>query len=591
MEDGRVPIWIFSHAERLERRLKRPVKYFIFLLSALAILTLTAFLLSYITAIALAAVVSFLGILSILSYGLYKKAVKDINRILWGQRAYYQGILSSRHESVFVIDRDFMVRDLSESFLKKNNMRREDAIGKPCHLVARGRNTPCSADNGNQCPVDHVFRTGRRRSCVQRHTMQNRDSIEIEVSASPLTRENDAVTLAVETVRDVTELSHLKALFLQAQKMEAVGRLAGGMAHDFNNLMNVVIGHSEMLLNRAESDKQVRRGLENILRAGERAAALTRQLLAFSRKQIMEPQILDLNSLLENMDMMLRRIIGEDIRLVTVRGEALGLVNADMMMMEQVIMNLAVNARDAMPDGGTLTIETKSVELDDNYVRTHHGARPGWYVMLAVSDTGVGMTPEVKARIFEPFFTTKEAGKGTGLGLSTVFGIIKQHEGYIMTYSEPGIGTTFKIYLPMVDAKVESTAKTAPAVIPKGSETILLVEDDEGVRTMASMMLEDLGYTVIQSGSGDAALELLSLHSGKVDLLLTDVVMPGMNGRHLAKKVTDMRPGIKVMFTSGYSDNVLADRGVLGPGIHFIQKPFTSSALGRKVREVLDGGS
>lgn len=591
MEDGRVPIWIFSHAERLEKRLKRPVKYFIILLAALAILTLTAFLLSHITAIALAAVILFLGILSILSYGLYKKAIKDIKRILWGQRAYYQGILSSRHESVFVIDRNFLVRDLSESFIKKNNMRREDAIGKPCHVVARGRNTPCSVDHGNQCPVDHVFRTGRRRSCVQRHTMHNRDSIEIEVSASPLARENDAVTLAVETVRDVTELSHLKALFLQAQKMEAVGRLAGGIAHDFNNLMNVVIGHSEMLLNRTESDEQVRRGLENILRAGERAAALTRQLLAFSRKQIMEPQILDLNSLLENIDMMLRRIIGEDIRLLTVRGKPLGLVNADMMMMEQVIMNLAVNARDAMPDGGTLTIETKSVELDDNYVRMHHGARPGRYVMLTVSDTGTGMTPEVKARIFEPFFSTKETGKGTGLGLSTVFGIIKQHEGYIMTYSEPGIGTTFKIYLPMVDAKAEPTAKTAHAVIPKGSETILLVEDDEGVRTMASMMLEELGYTVIQSSSGDAALELLSRHSGKVDLLLTDVVMPEMNGRHLAERVTDMRPGIKVMFTSGYSDNVLADRGVLVPGIHFIQKPFTSSALGRKVREVLDGVS
>lgn len=591
MEDGRVPIWIFSHAERLERRLKRPVKYFIFILAVLAVITITAFLLSHITAIAFVAVISFLGVLSIVSYGLYKKAVRDIKRILWGQRAYYQGILSSRHESVFVIDRDFLVRDLSESFLKKNNMRRQDVIGKPCHLVTRNRNTPCSTENENQCPVDHVFRTGRRKSCVQRHTRPNKEPIEIEVSASPLARENDTVTLAVETVRDVTELSHLKTLFLQAQKMEAVGRLAGGMAHDFNNLMNVVIGHSEMLLNKVEPDGQLRGGLENILRAGERAAALTRQLLAFSRKQIMEPRMLDLNSLLENMDMMLRRIIGEDIRLVMAKGEGLGLVNADMMMMEQVIMNLSVNARDAMPDGGTLTIETKNVELDEYYVRTHHGARPGQYVMLSVSDTGVGMTPEVKARVFEPFFTTKETGKGTGLGLSTVFGIIKQHEGYIMTYSEPGMGTTFKIYLPRVEAKGEPAAKAAHAIIPRGSETILLVEDDEGVRTMASMMLEELGYTVIQSGSGGAALERLSLYPGKVDLLLTDVVMPEMNGRLLAERAMAMRPGIKVIFTSGYPDNALADRGVIGPGIHFIQKPFTSYALARKVRDVLDEGS
>lgn len=531
--------------------------------------------------------IAFFVLLAVAAYACLLFLKKESDKSVSIQQAYYHGILASRHESFFVIDRNFLIRDVSAGFLKKTGIRRADAIGRPCHVISRDRATPCYTDKGNQCPVEYVFSTGKRKSCVQRHMRPNHDPMEIEVTAAPLRKEGGEVVLAVETVRDITELSHLKVLFMQAQKMEAVGRLAGGMAHDFNNLMNVVIGHAEMLLGRHHNDEYTRRGLENILKAGESASALTRQLLAFSRKQIMEPRILDLNIVIGNMALMLRRIIGEDIELVSLPADGLWLVKADMMMMEQVIMNLAVNARDAMPAGGRLIIETKNVELDDYYVKTHHGARPGRYVMLSVSDTGIGMTPEVKARIFEPFFTTKEPGKGTGLGLSTVFGIVKQHGGYVMTYSEPGMGTTFKIYIPVAEVEPQADDMTSQS-IPRGTEKILLVEDDEGVRTMAAMMLEELGYEVIACSSGDEALRLLRSGVEDPDLLLTDVVMPGMSGRQLAENALELKPDMKVLFMSGYSDNAIAGMGVIGPGARFIQKPFASSAIARKIREVLN---
>lgn len=379
----------------------------------------------------------------------------------------------------------------------------------------------------------------------------------------------------------------------QSQKMEAVGRLAGGVAHDFNNLLTVILGHSDLLLGRlAECDK-TRGEVKQIRSAGERAASLTRQLLTFSRRQVLEPKVLDLNAVVAGMLPMLRRLIGEDIEITTLADPDLGHVKTDPGQIEQVIMNLAVNARDAMPKGGPLTFETMNVDLDEAYARQHAPAQPGHYVVLAVSDTGCGMDEETRSHIFEPFFTTKGPGKGTGLGLATVYGVVKQSGGYIWVYSEPGQGTTFKIYLPRVDEATETVkvvrTETARA---RGSETILLVEDEDTVRSLAREILEAHGYAVLEARGGPEALQVSEQqHEGGVHLLLTDVVMPGMNGRDVAERVVSRHPGMKVLYMSGYTANAIAHHGVLDVGVAYLQKPFTLESLTRKVREVLDAPS
>ncbi len=375
----------------------------------------------------------------------------------------------------------------------------------------------------------------------------------------------------------------------QAQKMEAIGRLAGGVAHDFNNLLTAVMGYSEFLLNEFPWDDQRRRYLQEIYNTAERAASLTRQLLAFSRKQVLQPRVVNMNAILASVEKMLRRLIGEDIDLVTVQEPQLGAVKVDPSQIEQVILNLAINARDAMPHGGKLTLETSNVHLDEDYARRHAGVRPGRYVMLAVSDTGSGMDAETRSRIFEPFFTTKRHGKGTGLGLATVYGIVKQSGGHIWVYSEPGRGTTFKIYFPRVEEKAESVdAGAGVAQTLQGTETILLVEDEEVVRDVASRILDHYGYTVLEARSGAQALRICEEHKGPIHLLVTDVVMPQMSGRQLAEQLAELRPQIKVLYVSGYTDNAIVHHGVLEEGTAFLGKPFTPEALARKVREVLD---
>ena len=394
------------------------------------------------------------------------------------------------------------------------------------------------------------------------------------------------VTHFIATKQDVTERKNLEAQLQQAAKMEAVGRLAGGVAHDFNNLLTIINGYSEILLERLGSDQRSSNYLEEISKAGERAAALTRQLLAFSRRQVLAPQLVDLNSVILNLEKMLKRLIGEDVKLRT----SLGKVKADPGQIEQVIMNLAVNARDAMPMGGELTFETSNIEFDESYARHHAAMRPGNFVMLAVSDTGVGMPPETKARIFEPFFTTKEQGKGTGLGLATVYGIVKQSEGSIWVYSEVGQGTVFKIYLPLVNEKTEQ-AKTPEQEIDLalGTETILMVEDEEGVRSLVQLALRTGGYNVLQTTDAESALETCAAYDGPIHLLLTDVVMPRMSGPVVAAKVVALRPGIKVLYMSGYTGDAVVHHGVLSENMPFIQKPFSPLALRRKIREVLGG--
>ncbi|MBV8051960.1 MAG: response regulator [Acidobacteriaceae bacterium] len=389
---------------------------------------------------------------------------------------------------------------------------------------------------------------------------------------------------------DITERRTLEQQLRQAQKMEAVGRLAGGIAHDFNNLLMVISGYCEFLLERIGPDPAVRGPAQEIAKAAKRATSLTVQLLAFSRKQMLAPKLLDLNAVVTENLKLLTRLIGEDIDLVMIPGGDLGLVKADPGQIEQVIMNLAVNARDAMPRGGNLVIETANVRLDESYTRTHAGVEPGEYVMIAVSDTGVGMDPETQTHIFEPFFTTK-GPKGTGLGLSTVYGIIKQSGGYIWVYSELNKGTTFKVYLPRVSGAGEAIAPQVLAPVAEaaqGHETILLVEDESTVRELTQQYLQAQGYTVFEAADPNIALQISAAHSGAIHLLLTDVIMPGMNGRELAQRITATRSETRVLFMSGYTENAIGHNGTLEPGINLLQKPFTLPSLRARVRQALD---
>jgi len=425
---------------------------------------------------------------------------------------------------------------------------------------------------------------------------QRQDRVQTELQAEILQRERVERLLRQneehleELVAERTvNLEESRHQLRQAQKMEAVGRLAGGIAHDFNNLLTVIRGYSRLLLDRASaSGHEFRGGLERIDDAADRAASLTSQLLAFSRRQVLQPKVFNLNALVQNLEKMLRRLINEDIEMRTVLAANLGSVRADRSQIEQVIMNLVVNARDAMPRGGKLTVETSNVYLDEEYARSHQTVQPGNYVLLAVSDTGGGINPENLARIFEPFFTTKEIGKGTGLGLSMVYGIIKQSGGNIWVYSEPGRGTSFKIYLPLVNTPVEQTSVEHQASSSRGVETILLAEDDEQVRELASEALSASGYSVLAAETPQAAISICRSHSGHIDLLLTDVVMPGIGGRDLATHVTAIRPDLKVLYMSGYTPQAILHHGELDADTFFIQKPFTPSSLAAKVREVLD---
>jgi PAS domain S-box-containing protein len=414
----------------------------------------------------------------------------------------------------------------------------------------------------------------------------------VRVSGRSVTNGREGGIVFELFAEDITERRALEQQLRQSQKMEAVGRLAGGIAHDFNNLLMVISGYSEFLLERLGSEPELRTPAQEIAGAAERASSLTRQLLAFSRKQMLAPKLVNLNGVVTENLKMLTRMIGEDIDLVMVPTENLWPVRADSGQIEQVIMNLAVNARDAMPSGGKLTLETSNVTLDEDYARYHAPLRPGDYVMIAISDTGIGMDSETQSHIFEPFFTTK-GPKGTGLGLSTVYGIIKQSGGYIWVYSEIGKGTTFKIYLPRVAATGETVIvqadgnREARAVEP-GTETILVVEDEANLRYLARQYLEKQGYRVIEAADGAVAMQIAVAHEGVIHLLLTDVIMPGMNGRELAQRISEIRPNVKVLYMSGYTENVVGHNGTLDAGVRLLQKPFNLRDLKSIVREVLD---
>jgi PAS domain S-box-containing protein len=392
----------------------------------------------------------------------------------------------------------------------------------------------------------------------------------------------------VGSLSDITERKRLEDQFRQAQKMEAIGHLAGGVAHDFNNLLTIIGGYSDMLLPELAPADPNREMVSEIRSAADRAAGLTRQLLAFSRQTVLEPKILDLNELVRDNEKMLRRLIGEDVQLTTDLDVALEPVKVDPGQLAQVIMNLAVNARDAMPTGGRLTVDTSSVALDAAVAATIPDAKAGQYVLLSVNDSGIGMTPEVRAHIFEPFFTTKAPGKGTGLGLATVYGIVQQSGGFITVESESGCGTTFKIYFPVAETASPARAGSVRRLLARGTETILLVEDEDAVRSMVRVALQRAGYTLLDASRGTEALRIASEHAGAIHLVMTDVVMPEMSGRELIERLAPLRPDIKVLYLSGYTDDAVVRHGVLQAEVAFLQKPFTMTTLTNKVREVLD---
>jgi signal transduction histidine kinase/CheY-like chemotaxis protein len=405
---------------------------------------------------------------------------------------------------------------------------------------------------------------------------------------APVRNENNAVTHYIAIKRDITRELELEERSRQTQKIDSIGRLAGGVAHDFNNILTTILGNSELALMQLPPDAPLRSNLESIQEGAERGANLTRQLLAFARRQVIEPRLVKLNDLILNLNKMLQRLIGEDIKLVTEAAPDLPPIKADPGQIEQVLLNLAVNARDAMPEGGTLTIRTAEVTLDEDYA-TRHLIMPGDYVMVSVTDTGAGMTDEVKRHIFEPFFTTKEQGKGTGLGLATCFGIVQQSNGHIHCDSQTGKGAEFRIYLPPVHGKEEAVVDLeAPAVLPRGTETVLLAEDEPSLRRLMARVLRMQGYSILEAADGNEALSLAQANGPKIKLLVTDVIMPGLSGKMLAEWLTEVNHGVKVLFISGYINNAAVRGAMSKPGTFFLQKPFNPHDLAKKVREALD---
>jgi two-component system, cell cycle sensor histidine kinase and response regulator CckA len=490
------------------------------------------------------------------------------------------------HTPLAVVEWDTRLRitEWSPSAERVFGYSRQEAIGRDAGFLV----PPALRPHVDRMGHELLAQKGGTRSTNDNITKDGR-TISCEWYNTPLVDESGQVLGVASLVQDVTERVALEERLRQSQKMEAVGRLAGGVAHDFNNLLTVIMGYSQILTDGLPAISRLKDATAQIRSAADRAAGITRQLLAFSRKQVLSPRVIDLNDIMLNLDSMLLRLIGEDIEVLTIPGRDLGAVKADPGQIEQVLMNLALNARDAMPDGGKLTLETENMELDESYAREHEPLKPGRYVMLAVSDTGTGMSPETQAHIFEPFFTTKEVGKGTGLGLSMVYGIVKQSGGYIWVYSEPNRGTTFKIYLPRVDQLVEAVGvEKRPAGVQRGTETILLVEDDAQLRALASSVLTHCGYKVFSAAGTEEGLALCRENHREIHLLVTDVIMPGMNGRQLAEQVKQITPRTKVLYVSGYTSNAIVHYGVLDPGLAFLPKPFSLSALIAKVREVLD---
>jgi len=518
------------------------------------------------------------------SFNAMTEKLLDTIGSLESQIDFVENIIESLSHPLYVIDiKDHTVK-LANSAANFGLL----SSDSKCYKLTHEAEAPCSGPD-HPCTIDEIKKTRGPVMLEHFHCSAEKGMRRIfEVYGYPIFGANGEINQIIEYNIDVTEKRSLEEQLRQAQKLEAIGSLASGVAHDFNNLLTTILGYGELALMKLPEGDSQREMIESIYEAGKKASTLTRQLLAFSRKQILEMSVINLNNLLENLSRMLTRMIGENVEIRMLLQPGAGNIMADPGQVEQIVMNLAINARDAMPDGGMITVETQQVALDEEYCRVHAEVAPGSYIALYVTDTGQGMTSEVMKKIFDPFFTTKAKGAGTGLGLSTVYGIVKQHNGHIYVYSELGSGTTFKIYFPEVKKAAEEKLTTVFPDMPKGRETLLVADDEVSIRKLVRDTLEPLGYSIIEAADGQEALELSRRTDEKISLLLTDVVMPKMNGKKLAKALLKEKPAVKVLYMSGYTDNVIAHQGVLDEHIEFINKPLVPSLLSKKIREILD---
>jgi PAS domain S-box-containing protein len=508
--------------------------------------------------------------------------LRSANELLRQANQIREALLQSSPLAIWTLDLEGRVTFWNPAAERIFGWTEQEVIGRPAPVI------PPEDEEEYSTWLEH-FRQGKSWSGIERvRVRKDGGKIDVAIWTAPLRDEEGRISGTIAIDSDISDRKLLEEQFRQSQKLEAVGRLAGGVAHDFNNLLTVISGYTEMIAAETRGNRDLAEYAREVQYAASRAAALTAQLLAFSRRQISQPRILDLNELVEHSIKLLQRVIGEDIQIEIHPHPPLDRIKADPTHIDQLIMNLVVNARDAMTKGGRLTIETANTWLDEQYAGRHIGVKPGRYVMLAVSDTGHGMTEEVRSRLFEPFFTTKPVGKGTGLGLSIVYGIVKQNHGEIMVYSEPGKGTSFKIYFPVVQEAAEAPAAEAGAGDVHGAETVLVCEDEEHIRKLITAVLTRLGYTVLESASPDDAMKIAGQTERRIDLLLTDIVMPQGNGLDLARRAREIRPRIRILFMSGYADNHLSGSWVFESDTPFLQKPFTGATLGRKVRETLD---
>ncbi len=500
---------------------------------------------------------------------------------------FIRNVLESVGEGFIVVDRDFRILSANRAFCDLVGLPQQDVIGRPCYEVAHRVDRPCD-EAGEHCPVRETF-ASRLPACeTHTHLTSTGEKQYVEINSYPFLDETGEVRSVIETINDVTARKQLEDQLRQAQKMEAIGTLAGGVAHDFNNILTAITGYAGIMKMKMTPDDPQRAVVDQILAASQRAAQLTRGLLAFSRKQVIEPRPLDVNEVIKSIEKLLRRLIGEDIELTTSYEEGSLMIMADAGQLEQVLMNLATNARDAMPSGGRLSIATQKSACDAGGAGIRGPGKPGPYAQVIVSDSGVGMDEATRGKIFDPFFTTKEPGKGTGLGLAIVYGIVQQHAGTISVSSEPGKGTTFTISLPLI-AVAAGERHAEPVAPPRGgTETILLAEDDREVRTLLSTVLADSGYRVLEANDGLEAAAIFAAHAREIDLLILDVVMPKKSGREVYDSVKAMRPDVRVLFISGYTADILHLKGIGGEAFQYLEKPIGPLALLHKVREILD---
>jgi len=512
---------------------------------------------------------------------------KQAERALQESEAFNRSILESVGEGFIVIDRNYRILSANRAFYDKENVARTAGVGKACYLCSHHIDKPCF-EAGEECAPKHTFETGQPYMTLHVHKDDEGHTRYVETKSFPMKDEFGRVTSVIETFNDITETKRLEEQLRQSQKMEAVGQLAGGVAHDFNNILTAIMGYGSLLLMKLSPEDPLRHNVDQILQSTTRAAHLTQSLLAFSRKQVLNPQPVDLNETVRMVERFLHRLIGENITFDLHLDPDAVWVMADHSQIEQVLMNLATNARDVMTDGGVLSIETGRIRLNEEFIAEFGNGKAGEYALLSVSDTGSGMDQKTRKRIFEPFFTTKEVGKGTGLGLSIVYGIIKQHGGFITVYSEPGKGTAFKIYLPLINAGEKNDQPEKIMAPARGTETVLLAEDDAAARMLTVLVLEQFGYQVIVAEDGEEAVEKFIANQDRIKLVILDVIMPKKNAREAYEEIRKIAPDVKTLFMSGYTADIIHKQGVLDEGLDFLSKPASPTVFLNKVREVLD---